>query len=69
MSYVTYSLYIVVPVLIALYLYTNVRSYLYVSIIGLVAMMIVSYVNLGRGEAYAKARIKVTVGSRGGPST
>jgi len=64
MSYATYVLYVVVPLSIALYLYLKNRSYLYFAIGGLVIMMVITFINLGRAEAYARTRIKTTVARR-----
>ena len=59
-TYLTYMLYVVVPAIVAVYLITDVRVYIWIAIAGLAVMMLVSFADLSRGAAYAKKRIKVT---------
>jgi len=59
MTYLTYALYVVVPGLVAVHLLTDSDAYLYASVVGLVAMMIVSYIDITKGEKIARAKIKV----------
>lgn len=58
-TYTSYAFYIFVPALILFYVTEHAKTYLYLAIAGLVAMMIVAYVDLVRGEKYAKTKIKI----------
>jgi UDP-N-acetylmuramyl pentapeptide phosphotransferase/UDP-N-acetylglucosamine-1-phosphate transferase len=62
LTYVTYGLYIVVPALVVVYLITRVRPYIWLSLGGVILMMVISFADVSRGAAYAKKRIKVTDG-------
>lgn len=59
MTYVSYVLYVVVPALIGANRITGSATYLRLAIIGLVVMLIVSYMNIVRGEKFARTKIKV----------
>jgi uncharacterized protein (DUF983 family) len=59
MTYLSYALYVLIPALIAIYVTNHVKNYLYLALVLLFVMMIVSFVNIGRGEKYAKERIKI----------
>jgi hypothetical protein len=58
-TYLSYALYVLIPALIAIYVTDDVKTYLYLAVALLFVMMIISYVDIGRGEKYAKDRIKV----------
>jgi hypothetical protein len=60
MTYLSYALYVAVPALIAIYMTDHVKTYLYLAVVLLFFMMAVSYVDIARGEKYAKERIKIT---------
>ena len=62
LTYVIYGLYVIVPALAAVYLTTDVRPYIWLSIGGIILMMVLSFADVSRGAAYAKKRIKVTDG-------
>lgn len=60
LTYLTYVLYVVVPALVAVYIITDIRLYIWIAVVGLAIMMVVSFVDISRGMAYAKKKIKVT---------
>ncbi len=60
MTYLTYVLYVVVPALVAIYIYTDTRYFIWLAIVGLGIMMVVSYADISRGAVYAKKKIRVT---------
>jgi hypothetical protein len=62
LTYVTYVLYVVVPTFVAAYLITHARSYIWLSLGGVILMMVVSFADVSRGAAYARKKIKVTNG-------
>ncbi|MCX6658539.1 MAG: hypothetical protein NTY62_07660 [Euryarchaeota archaeon] len=62
LTYVTYVLYVIVPALVAVYLITHVRLFIWLSLGGVILMMVVSFADVSRGAAYAKKKIKVTDG-------
>ena len=60
LTYFSYALYVLVPGLVGVHLLTDADMYLCLSVAGLVAMMIVSYADISKGEKFARAKIKVT---------
>jgi hypothetical protein len=62
LTYLVYGLYVIVPALVAVHLTTHVRPYIWLSLGGVILMMVVSFADMSRGAAYAKNRIKVTDG-------
>lgn len=62
LTYVTYVFYVIVPALVAVYLITHIGLYVWLSLGGVVLMMVVSFADVSRGAAYAKNRIKITDG-------
>ena len=62
LTYVVYGLYVIAPGLAAIYLTTDVRLYFWLALVGVILMIVVSFVDMSRGAAYAKKRIKVTDG-------
>lgn len=65
LTFAKYALWILVIALVAVHLAVNDRTYLWVAVIGLVAAMILAYVDLQRGERIAKAKIRLTSGDQG----
>lgn len=64
LTYISYGLYVVVPALIVAYLATDERGYLELALLGVAAMLVISFIDLSRGAAYAKTRLKVTDSDR-----
>ena len=62
LTYTAYVLYFVVPALVAAYIVTDIRLYIWLSVISLAIMMAISYADISRGATYAKKRIKITNG-------
>lgn len=62
LTYATYGLYLVVPSLVAFYVTTHEKLYIWLSVAGVILMMVASFADMSRGAAYAKKRIKVTGG-------
>ncbi len=60
LTYLSYTLFVAVPVLVGLHILTDSSELLYLSIGGLIVMMIVSYLDVVRGEKIARAKIKIT---------
>ncbi|OGS55913.1 MAG: hypothetical protein A3K60_03360 [Euryarchaeota archaeon RBG_19FT_COMBO_56_21] len=59
LTYVNYFLYVFVPGLVAVYLWKEDRSYVWLAVGFLVIMMITSYIDLLRGERYARKKVKI----------
>lgn len=59
MTYTSYVLYVLIPALIVVYLTEHVKVYLYLAVSLLLVMMVVSFMDIGRGKKYAKERIRV----------
>jgi len=62
LTFVVYGLYVIVPALAAVYLTTDIRLYIWLSLGGVILMIVVSFADMTRGAAYARKRIKVTDG-------
>ena len=60
LTYVAYTLYVVVIGLVAVSLRSDDRSYLYWAIGGLAIAVIAAYVDMTRGEKLARKRVKIT---------
>ncbi|MGQ9588038.1 MAG: hypothetical protein ACUVT7_06640 [Thermoplasmata archaeon] len=60
LTYLSYVLFVAIPVLVGIHVLTDSPGFLYMSAVGLVIMMIVSYLDVIRGEKIAKAKIKIT---------
>lgn len=60
MTFFLYALYVATPGLIAVYLYNDDKSYLYGAVVLLVVMFVVSWLEVSRGLAYARAKVKIT---------
>ena len=61
MTYVSYVLYVVVPLLVVVYVSTHVVEWIYAAIALLIVMIVLQYLDIVRGEKFAKAKIRVTV--------
>ena len=59
LTYALYVLYVVTPGFVAVSVYSDVRTYLYVAVVLLVLMFIISWIEVSRGLAYARTKIKV----------
>lgn len=55
-----YTFYVLVPVLVGLYVTTDIETYLYFSIATMVIMFAIAWIVIGQGEDYAWSKIKVT---------
>ncbi len=60
MTYVSYVLYVTIPVLVVMYVTSNVTTWIVASVILLIAMMIIQYKDMVRGERFARSKIRVT---------
>ncbi len=62
LTYIVYGFYVIVPALAAVNLTTHDRLYIWLSLGGVILMIVVSFADVSRGAAYANKRIKVTDG-------
>jgi len=60
MTYAVYALTVLCLALVAVHLINDERSFLYAGALTLVIMMVIQFVDLGRGHRYARAKIKLT---------
>ncbi len=60
MTYAKYVLYVVIPALVAVDLLNNDQNFLYLAVALLLVMFVIAYMDIARGEKYARERIKVT---------
>lgn len=60
MTYVSYALYCVIPVLVVLYVTSKTKIWIYGAVVLLVIMMIIQYFEVVRGEKYARSKIRMT---------
>lgn len=60
MTYVSYALYVAVPALVVVYLTSGAVLWMYGAVALLVVMMILQYLDVVRGEKYARSKIRVT---------
>ena len=58
-TYVKYFLYVFVLGLVGVHLWTDNRDYLWLAVGFLVVMMVVSYLDMQRGEKYARKKVKI----------
>lgn len=65
MTYVSYVLYVVIPVLVVFYVTTETVTWIYAAVFLLVVMMILQYMDVARGEKYARSKIRVTSADSG----
>ncbi|MBN1677959.1 MAG: hypothetical protein JW880_05410 [Candidatus Thermoplasmatota archaeon] len=59
LTYLTYFLYFFVPGLVAVSLITDDKTYLWYAIVGLVLMVTVAMIDLGRGYKLAKKKVRI----------
>jgi uncharacterized protein (DUF983 family) len=59
LTYISYILYVVVPGLVVADQLTGSSEYLTLAVVGVVAMLIISYADIVRGEKFARTKIKV----------
>jgi uncharacterized membrane protein YdbT with pleckstrin-like domain len=60
LTYLLYALYVTAPALIALYAVNHDKQYLWFALILVFIMMAITWVELGRGRGYARAKVKIT---------
>jgi uncharacterized OB-fold protein len=60
MTYALYVLYVVTPGLVLVYVSNDEKPYLYAAVVLLVLMIVLSWLEVSRGLAYARTKIKVT---------
>lgn len=60
MTYASYILYVMIPALVVLYVTSKSVLWMYGAVALLVVMIVLTYMDIVRGEKYAKARIRVT---------
>jgi hypothetical protein len=60
LTYVLYALYVLTPALIAVYLLKNQKLYLYTAVVLVVILMVISWIELGRGREYARTKVRKT---------
>jgi len=60
MTYVSYALYVTVPALVVLYVTSKTSFWIYAAIALLVVMIVLQYLDVVRGEKYARSKIRVT---------
>ncbi len=65
MTYISYVLYIAVPALVLVYVTSKATVWIYLAVALLVVMMILQYVDVGRGQKYARSKIRVTTADSG----
>ncbi|MEM0344107.1 MAG: hypothetical protein QXJ32_08340 [Thermoplasmata archaeon] len=59
MTYALYALYVITPALILIYVSKDDRDYLYAAVVALAFMIVFSWIEIGRGLAYARTKIKM----------
>jgi len=64
-TYLLYTTYVVTPALIIVYMWRDDRDFLYAALVGLAIMIVLSWLEIGRGMAYAKTKVKITSGDLG----
>jgi hypothetical protein len=60
LTYLTYFLYFFVPGLVILSITWDDRTYLWYAVAGLVVMVVVAMTDIGRAQAIAKKRVRIT---------
>ena len=60
MTYTSYFLYVLVPILVVIYVTSKATIWIYAAVALLVVMIILQYMDIIRGEKFAKAKIRVT---------
>ena len=61
-TYAVYVLYVVTPSLVAIYVLNDVKTYLYAAVVLLAIMFVIAWLELSRGQAYARTKVKITSG-------
>ncbi len=59
-TWLTYVLYIMSPGFVVVYLLNDQRVYLYIALALVIVMMVISWIELGRGREYARAKVKIS---------
>jgi hypothetical membrane protein len=59
-TYMLYVLYVVAPAMLLMYVWNDDKRYLYAAFVVVFVMMAITWVELGRGRAYARAKVKIT---------
>jgi hypothetical protein len=60
LTYLMYLLYVLSPSILVIYVIEDDRTYLYVALFMVLVMMVISWLELGRGREYARAKVKIT---------
>jgi hypothetical protein len=60
MTYAVYILTVLTFALVIVHVTSDMRNSLMMAVISLVAMMIIQFVDLGRGQRYARSKIRLT---------
>lgn len=64
MTYALYTLYVVTPGLVLVSVNNNDKTYLYAAVVFLVLMFILSWLEVSRGMAYSRTKVKITSANR-----
>ncbi len=59
LTYLTYFLYVFVPGLVVVSITWDDRTYLWYAVAGLVVMVVVAMIDIGRAQAVAKKRVRI----------
>jgi hypothetical protein len=59
-TYLLYALYVTTPALVVVSVWTDDKQYLYFALALVFVMMVISWLELGRGREYARAKVKLT---------
>jgi uncharacterized protein (DUF983 family) len=60
LTYALYFLYIVTPALVLVSVWEDDKSYLYMAVVLLIFMFIIQWIEVSRGQAYARTKVKIT---------
>jgi uncharacterized protein (DUF983 family) len=60
LTYALYALYVITPALVLLSVYEDAKIFLYVAIVLLVFMFVIQWIEVSRGQAFARTKIKIT---------
>ena len=60
LTYLLYLMYVISPSILVIYVIQDDRTYLWIALVLVAAMMVVSWLELGRGREYARAKVKIT---------
>ena len=60
LTYILYALYVTAPALIVVYAMNDDKQYLWFALVLVIIMMAITWVELGRGREYARAKVKIT---------